>query len=64
MSELTIGETFIIFLLLVISYFLYHIAKQLSYLSGKRIRFRFGLPKLPTSNFKDKKVEEETKLPN
>lgn len=35
---MSFGETIISALLLVIAYFLYHIAKQLSYLTGKRIK--------------------------
>ena len=59
------GETLISIILIVIAYFLYHIAKQLSYLTGKRLKisiFNWGttrsLPKSP------KRQEKEEKLPN
>lgn len=59
------GETLISILLALIAYFLYQIAKQLSYLTGKRIKFGLRIPKFTSENFKKKKVEEDTrKLPN
>lgn len=65
---MTQGETFIALLLAVIAYFLYQIAKQLSYLTGRR--FKIGLPKLPTTSYKKDpsagsgQDREESKLPN
>jgi hypothetical protein len=53
---MTTGETLITLLLIIIVYLLYHIAKQLSYLTGKRIKISFlnwqvnkpfQIPKLP-----------------
>lgn len=63
MSGLSQGETLIILLLGAIAYFLYKITQQLSYLSGKRIKFGFRFPKFPAKSFKKEKVEEP-KLPN
>lgn len=42
---MTQGELLISLLLAVIIYFLYHIAKQLSYISGAKLKFR--LPRFP-----------------
>lgn len=49
-------ETLIVILLTLITYFLYQITKQLSYLTGKRIKFR--LPKIPTFHKKETKKEK------
>jgi len=65
---MTTGETLIALLLIIIAYFLYHIAKQLSYLTGKRLKISFFKwhsstyfsSKLPTSSRKEK----DEKLPN
>jgi hypothetical protein len=38
---MTGGEFFISFLLVIIAYLLYHIAKQLSYITGKKIKISF-----------------------
>lgn len=64
------GQTLIIFLLTVIAYFLYHIAKQLSYLTGHRIKISLfnkqiynGLTrKRPKEVKREEKIEP--KLPN
>jgi hypothetical protein len=63
-SFMSQGETLISILLIVIAYLLYHIAKQLSYLTGRKIKFSFfnwrntkSLPKYP-------KKEKEEKLTN
>ncbi|HUQ85871.1 MAG TPA: hypothetical protein VM077_06135 [Candidatus Limnocylindrales bacterium] len=64
------GETFITILLAVIAYFLYLITKQLSYLSGKRIRFGFKLPEFQAKRYKSDhstgtlQPKKEPKLPN
>jgi len=61
------GETLIIFLLGIIAYFLYHIAKQLSYLTGKRLKLPFshwrGAKSFPKRRVKEKS-EPEPNLPN
>jgi hypothetical protein len=61
------GETLIILLLSVIAYFLYHIAKQLSYLTGKRLKFTFfnwqGSKSFPKRRVKEKS-EPEPQLSN
>lgn len=63
---MTTGETFISLLLIVIAYFLYHIAKQLSYLTGKRLKISFmqwgGRTQYPLR--KTRKEEPPEKLPN
>jgi hypothetical protein len=62
------GESLIILLLIIIAYFLYQIAKQLTYITGKRMKLSlFG--KSYTAYFKPKvkplpKVEKEEKLTN
>ena len=60
------AETIIIILLSIIAYFLYQIAKQLSFLTGKRLKFR--LPRLdnllPKKKEKEYKQESRPKLPN
>ena len=38
---MTQGESFISILLIIIAYLLYQIAKQLSYLTGKRLKISF-----------------------
>jgi len=58
------GETIISILLGVISYFLYQIAKQLSYLTGKRLKMRFSLPRFNLPQSISKKSAEKEKLPN
>ncbi len=60
---MSIGETVIAFLLGVIAWLLYQIAKQLSYLTGKRIRFRL-LPLRPKNLLKQPPGRGEEKLPN
>jgi len=61
------GETLIIFLLGIIAYFLYQIAKQLSYLTGKRLKFTFfnwqGSKSFPKRRVKEKS-ESDPHLPN
>jgi hypothetical protein len=60
------GETIISLLLLVIIYFLYHIAKQLSYLTGKRLKISFmNWQNLPYKRPKTQAQKESPKnLPN
>ena len=63
-SVMSQGETLISLLLLVIIYFLYHIAKQLSFLTGKRLKisfFKFGNSSIPKIA---KPKEKEEKLTN
>ncbi len=59
-------ETLISVLLLIIIYFLYHIARQLSYLTGRKIKFT--LFNLQTSKFKlppkKQKKQSPEHLPN
>lgn len=66
---MTQGETIIILLLTAITYFLYQIAKQLSHLTGRRMKLT--LPKWPSQNPIPKthprptrKDTDEEKLPN
>ena len=61
------GETLISILLLIIIYFLYHIVKQLSYLTGKRFKISFFNWQSYKPIFKQKqpsKKPSEEKLPN
>ena len=60
------GETLIVILLAVIAYFLYIISKQLSILTGKKIKFGFRLPRFSNPvRYKMKKSEDEpSNLPN
>ncbi len=62
---MTSGETVIALLLGIIAWFLYQIAKQLSYLTGKKIRFRFFNWKI-TNPLKQSRTQmrEQEKLPN
>ena len=59
------GESLISIILLFIAYMLYQIAKQLSYLTGRKIKFtlpKWGhTPMIPKSI---KKKEKEKNLPN
>lgn len=48
------SESLIVLLLIVIAWFLYQIAKQLSYLTGKRIRFAPFNKQLQGMRFKSK----------
>lgn len=63
-------DLIIIFLLTLIVYFLYHIAKQLSYLTGRRITFKLFNKQLYThlsrkkTTPEKKKEEPEEKLVN
>jgi hypothetical protein len=57
----------IVLLLVIIIYLLYHILKQLSYISGVRMRFRspFSEEKITAGALKTKKEREKEKdLPN
>jgi hypothetical protein len=67
------AETIIIFLLAVIAWFLYQIAKQLSYMTGKRIKLSIFNRQVQGVSFKTKlktkskpKIDEGPieKLPN
>jgi hypothetical protein len=63
---MTQGETFISILLVIIIYFLYHIAKQLSYLTGKRLKISFFNWQTNKISFKPKphKKDPPEKLTN
>ncbi|MBA3723451.1 MAG: hypothetical protein H0W89_00965 [Candidatus Levybacteria bacterium] len=64
---MTTGETLIAFLLAIIIWLLYQIAKQLSYMTGKRLKFSFFNQQIQRFRFKTKpKAKEEPfeKLPN
>lgn len=58
---MTLGETIISFILIVIAYLLYQIVKQLSYLTGRRIRFSLRLPRFPKVRLPRKEKKEESK---
>lgn len=62
---MTQGETLISLLLIIIAYLLYQIAKQLSYLTGKKLKISFfkwdNAKPLPRSV---KQKEKEEKLVN
>jgi len=63
------AETLIILLLIIIAYFLYQIAKQLSYLTGVRIKLPFAQWDFPKHTIKEKKkpfskANEKENLPN
>ncbi|MGI8420425.1 MAG: hypothetical protein ACR2LN_07355 [Candidatus Levyibacteriota bacterium] len=58
------GETLISILLIVIAYLLYHIAKQLSYLTGKKLKFTFFNWRNPKPQPEYPKKGKEEKLIN
>lgn len=61
---MTTGETLILLVLVIIAYFLYHIAKQLSYLTGKRMKISlFSLHRHFLRQNKQQFVKKE-RLPN
>ncbi|MEK7572237.1 MAG: hypothetical protein AAB553_08255 [Patescibacteria group bacterium] len=67
---MSLFDTIIILLLTIIAYFLYHIAKQLSYLTGRRIKISFFNKTLYQSLIQkrapkeNRKEPREPKLPN
>jgi len=63
---MTQGETIIALLLLIIIYFLYHIARQLSYLTGKKIKISFMNWQTPQFKIPKKQTKKEIpkNLPN
>jgi hypothetical protein len=64
---MTNAETIIIILLAIIAYFLYQIGRQLTFLTGKRMRMPFS-NMFTKQTFRPKqkidKEEKEEKLPN
>ena len=59
-------ELLIVLLLSIIIYLLYQILKQLSYLTGVRVKFRNPFPaeKIPAGALKTKKEKEKEDLAN
>jgi hypothetical protein len=59
------GESLIVIILAIIAYFLYQIARQLTFLTGRKMRFPFNniFPK-QTFKPKHKAPEKEEKLTN
>jgi len=64
--HMTQGESLISILLIIIIYLLYQIAKQLSYLTGKRLKISFFNWQINKIHFKQKppKKSPPEKLPN
>jgi hypothetical protein len=56
---MTQGETLISILLLIIIYFLYHIAKQLSYLTDRKIKISLFKPQQYKSSILPKKTKKQ-----
>ena len=64
---MTQGEFVISILLIIIAYFLYQITKQLSYITGKRLKisfFNWQINKFPRKQNLPKKKDPPEKLPN
>jgi hypothetical protein len=64
---MTQGESVISILLIVIVYFLYQIIRQLSYITGKRLKisfFNWQINKFPRKQNLPKRKDLPEKLPN